>query len=312
MSWASEFLTRAAHGRRREHGPATSAGPRRPPAPELPGSAPRAASLCLVSGKGGTGKSFVSANLACLLARRGRTLLLDADLGVGTAHILPGAGPSNTRVDLVVGRVQAREVLTNCRGQLDLLAAGSGVSRVAGLSSPQLARLARGIEELETDYRFVLTDSAAGLSNQTLALACASDLVVLVTNPDLTAMTDGYAFLKVLLQRRPDCQPLLVINRADSLEEERAAAERVQGACRRFLGREPRWIGAIRADKEVLASINRRHPLVLGKAESASAKRTRTALEDLAVVLLDELAGLQPRGLGRSRMGCAGYAPSRS
>jgi Mrp family chromosome partitioning ATPase len=49
---------------------------------------PRAASLCVASGKGGTGKSIVSASLAHLLSASGRTLLVDADLGVGNAHIL--------------------------------------------------------------------------------------------------------------------------------------------------------------------------------------------------------------------------------
>jgi flagellar biosynthesis protein FlhG len=287
------------------------------PSPSL--SPPRAASLCLVSGKGGTGKSYITANLACLFARRGRTLILDADFGVGNAHILQGTTPKQTLVDLVDGRADARAVISPCRAQLDLLPAGSGVSRVAGLTSPQMSRLARGIEELEIDYRFLLIDSAAGLSDQTLALAAASDLVVLVTNPDLTAMTDGYAFLKVLLQRKPTCDPLLVVNRVESLEEGRATADRIQGACRKFLGREPRWVGMIPADRAVMRSVNRRRPLVLEEAEPSvkaggpsDGKEVIAALEDLAVVLLGELVRVQPRGLGRSLLASAGYSPARS
>ena len=316
MSWARarELLGRSGLSRR----PARTG--RRPTAvPSQALAPPRAASLCLVSGKGGTGKSFVVANLAVLLARRGRTLILDADFGVGNAHILQGTTPTRTLVDLVEGRADARSVVSTCRGQLDLLPGGSGVSRVAGLTSPQMSRLARGIEELETDYRFLLTDSAAGLSGQTLALASASDLVILVTNSDLTAMTDGYAFLKVLLQRKPDCVPLLVVNRVESLEEGRATAERVQGACRKFLGREPRWVGMIPADRSVARSVNRRSPLVLGDTESGVAAdgtqeghEVVDALEDLAVVLLDELGRVRPRGLGRSLLASAGYAPARS
>ncbi|MAE28392.1 MAG: hypothetical protein CMJ87_05315, partial [Planctomycetes bacterium] len=122
MSWARELLQRAtASGRskdgakdRAKNSPGRrhlSSGQRPAPArtpssglprpPDLPGAATRAASLCLVSGKGGTGKSFVTANLACLFARRGRTLLIDADLGVGNAHILQGVNPDHTLVDLV-------------------------------------------------------------------------------------------------------------------------------------------------------------------------------------------------------------------
>ena len=56
----------------------------------------RAGSICVVSGKGGTGKSSVSASLAALLARHGRTLLLDADLGCANAHILQDVHPEHT------------------------------------------------------------------------------------------------------------------------------------------------------------------------------------------------------------------------
>src|SRR5262245_19798340 len=60
----------------------------------------RAVSLCVASGKGGTGKSIVSASLAALFSPRGRTLLVDADFGVGNAHILQDVSPTVTCVDV--------------------------------------------------------------------------------------------------------------------------------------------------------------------------------------------------------------------
>ena len=59
-----------------------------------------AASICVASGKGGTGKSVISAALASLCAEHGRTLLVDADLGVGNAHLMQGVQP--TRVTLTI------------------------------------------------------------------------------------------------------------------------------------------------------------------------------------------------------------------
>jgi MinD-like ATPase involved in chromosome partitioning or flagellar assembly len=128
-------------------------------------------SLCIASGKGGTGKSVVTASLAALFAPRGRTLLVDADFGVGNAHILHDVAPRATCVDVVEGGLGVREALVACGKDLDLLAAGSGVPRMAELSSYELHVLASGLREVESSYRYVLVDSAAGVSHQTMAFA---------------------------------------------------------------------------------------------------------------------------------------------
>src|SRR5688572_21581197 len=167
-------------------------------------------SLCVASGKGGTGKSIVSASLAALFAPRGRTLLVDADFGVGNAHILQDVSPRSTCVDVVEGRESVRAALVSCGKDLDLLAAGSGVPRMSEMTSFELHLLASGLREVENDYRYLLVDSAAGVSHQTLAFARASDATLIVTTPDLTAMTDAYAFLKLLFAGRAGTRALLL------------------------------------------------------------------------------------------------------
>src|ERR1700733_6440394 len=106
-------------------------------------------SVCVASGKGGTGKSVVSASLAALFARSARTLIVDADMGVGNAHILQDVAPEHSFVDLVEGRCSVRDILAPCTSNLDMLAAGSGVSRMASLSSWELHLVAGGIDEIE-------------------------------------------------------------------------------------------------------------------------------------------------------------------
>jgi len=262
----------------------------------------RARSVCVVSGKGGTGKSVVSASLATLLARRGRTLVVDADMGVGNAHILQDVSPEHSFVDVVEGRKGVAEVVVSCGAQLDLLAAGSGVSHMATLSSYELHMVAAGIECLERDYAFVLVDSAAGISDQTVAFAAASDVVVVVTTPDLTAMTDAYAFLKVLLQREPSAAPLFVVNRARSHAEAEHVAERMHNVTHKFLSRVPRWVGTIPEDACVSESVNRRSPVIRDAPQSPAAQ----ALRALSVAVFDELDSVHPRGLGRSMVRSGG------
>jgi flagellar biosynthesis protein FlhG len=268
----------------------------------------RASSLCIASGKGGTGKSVVSASLAALLSKCGRTLIVDADMGVGNAHILQNIAPEHSFVDVVEGRLAVRDIRASCSAELDLVAAGSGVSRMAGLSTYEMHLVACGLEQLELEYKHLIVDSAAGISNQTVAFAAASDIVLIVTTPDVTALTDAYAFLKVLLQRRPDSQPLFVVNRTLSDEEGEHVAERMRSVARKFLGREPRYIGALPDDRAVVRSVHDRAPTVESEPDSPFAQ----ALQRLSVALKKELDRARPRGLGRSLLRSAGYAPGFS
>lgn len=277
----------------------------RPEAPvAIPTGSParrRAASICVASGKGGTGKSVVTASLAHLLATRGRTLIVDADMGVGNAHILQDVKPQRSFVDVVAGSCEVEETVTPCADRLDLLSAGSGVSRMAGLSPYELHLIAGGLAGLELGYDFVLVDSAAGISEQTLFFAAACDLVLIVTTPDPTAMTDAYAFIKVLGGKRPELVPRLLVNRVDeSADADREhsgprVAERIAHVCLKFLGREPRSIGSVPEDSAVIRSVAARRPVVNHAAGSPAA----VALQALSVPILGDLEAVDPRGVGR-------------
>ncbi|MBL8863495.1 MAG: P-loop NTPase [Planctomycetes bacterium] len=266
-----------------------------------PGLATR--SLCIASGKGGTGKSVVTASLASLFAATRRVLVVDADLGVGNAHILQDVAPERSLVDLVEGRASARDLVAICAQNLDLLPAGSGVSHVAALEPWELARVAGAIGELERDYDWVLVDAGAGISAQTVALAAASERTLLVTTPDVTALTDAYAFLKVLVQRDAGSAPCFVVNRATSAGEAAEVAERLRGAVRKFLGRDLPCLGWLPDDRAVTRCVNARAPVVRHEPDSEFA----VALRELARRFEREAAGCGPTiGLGQRLARLAG------
>lgn len=265
---------------------------------------PRAVSLCVASGKGGTGKSIVSASLAALFAPRGRTLLIDADFGVGNAHILQDVSPRATCVDVVEGRESVRTTLVSCGKELDLLAASSGVPRMSEMTSYELHLLASGLREVEDEYRYLLIDSAAGVSHQTLAFARASDATLIVTTPDLTAMTDAYAFLKLLFAGRAGTRALLLVNRAASAEEAEEVTRRIARVGERFLGMAPRCIGWLPHDPAVSACVNRRGSVVTlepGAEVSRSLRR-------IAAAIAEELGQIEPKGFGNELQREVGYA----
>jgi len=265
----------------------------------------RAGSICVASGKGGTGKSMVTASLGVPFARLGRTLIIDADMGVANAHILHDVHPDQTLVDVVEGRCEARDVVASAGQDLDLLSGGSGFSKMAGLSAYEMHLVSAGIEKLEVSYRHLIVDSAAGLSAQTVSFAAASDVVLLVTTPDVTAMTDAYAFLKVLLRRRPHGEVLLVVNRATDEDEARRTADKLRDVSQRFLGRAPRWIATLPEDRAAFRCTQRRQPVLAAEPESPLG----VALTSLARAVGEELTRTSPRGLGRSLMRRVAWSP---
>ncbi|MDB2576137.1 P-loop NTPase [Planctomycetota bacterium] len=259
----------------------------------------RCRSICIASGKGGTGKSSITAALADLLRLQGSALLLDADLGCANAHIFHDVRPEHSFADVVAGDRGVHEIVTPCAPGLDLLPGGSGVGRLAGLREYELEMIGRGLARIEPDYDFLLVDSAAGLSRQTVAFAAACDRTVLVTTPDVTAMTDAYAFLKVFVrqcaalgQRRE--LPLLVVNRATSENEAKEVSGRLSEVTRKFLDQRLEVLGWMPEDRAVFRCTQRRQSVVSGEPGSKIAQ----ALERVSSDLLAQLQGFEGPGAG--------------
>ena len=82
----------------------------------------------VVSGKGGVGKTVLTANLAASFASAGkRTLVVDADLGLANIDVILGLSPHYSLQDVVDGERDIDEVLVQAPGNFELLPAGSGL-----------------------------------------------------------------------------------------------------------------------------------------------------------------------------------------
>lgn len=164
-------------------------------------SAPRI--VAVASGKGGTGKSTVAANLAVFLATLGkRVVLVDAAFGCGNVHAFVGVPePRRTLADFLA-RKDAR--LEEVVGSTPV----SGLSLVAGAGDPawaadprphQLERLRTQLRELAADY--VVVDLAPGTREEVLDLWLGADAGLVVVTAEPTAIELGYRFVKAAFVR---------------------------------------------------------------------------------------------------------------
>jgi flagellar biosynthesis protein FlhG len=175
------------------------------PPPVIP--ARRRASRRVVAiggGKGGIGKSLVSANLGIELARRGkRVVLVDADLGGANLHTTLGIDlPRRTLSDFIERRVSRIEDVVTPTGipNLGLISGALDHLDAANPRHAQKMRLVRQVQQMEVDY--AILDLGAGTHTNTLDFFLVSDHGVLVLVPEPTAVENAYRFVKAAFWRR--------------------------------------------------------------------------------------------------------------
>jgi flagellar biosynthesis protein FlhG len=175
---------------------------KRPAAPRAPARARRVISIG--GGKGGIGKSLISANLGIELARRGkRVVLVDADLGGANLHTTLGVEvPRRTLSDFIERRVSRIDEVVTPTG-IENLGLVSGALDHLDAANPRHAqkmRLLRHVQQLDAD--FAILDLGAGTHSNVLDFFLVSDHGVLVLVPEPTAVENAYRFVKAAFWRR--------------------------------------------------------------------------------------------------------------
>jgi len=205
--------------------------------------------LALASGKGGTGKTTVAVNLALALNRAGYTVcLLDADFGLSNAEVHLGLpSPLHTLENVLFDSMPLEDCLVPVRPGLDLLSGSNGVARMAELDVANRKRLVTEFSAL-SGYDFLILDNSPGISSQVVSLCLATREIILVVNPEASALVDAYALIKVLKENGLWWPPLVLVNRSESGVQARQVFSRFQETVQQFLGLKPLFLGAVPLD----------------------------------------------------------------
>jgi len=267
--------------------------------------APDFLAIAVTSGKGGVGKTNLVTNLAVLMAKMGRrVMLLDGDLSLANVDLLLGLAPRYNLYDVVAGHKQLEEIVLNGPSGIRIIPASSGIEEMANLDDYRREVLVRSLEIAASDRDVLLIDTGSGIHRQNLRLAQLADEILVITTPEPTAFSDAYATIKVLTQRRLAKPPRVVINMARTETEAHRVANRISRVSRQFLGFEPELYGAIPNDELVPKAVKAQKPFV-DLYDNAPAT---AAVRDLARRLLDPSMGpvLPVQSLKRS------YKPARA
>ena len=234
--------------------------------------------VAVTSGKGGVGKTFVSANLAAALSKRGlRVLVLDADLGLANLDVVLNLYPKVTLHDVFTGKAKLEDAIVRAPGGFSVLLAGSGMVEYSRLTPEVRDDFLRIMGGLVPHYDIVLLDTGAGISDVVLfAVSLASEVIVVAT-PEPTSLTDAYATIKVLVGQQKRQTIRMVINQTARLGDGRAITVQLQQVLDRFVTTEPGrpiklvHLGDIPADPAVRQAIMRRQLLIQSTPGSPAA-----------------------------------------
>jgi len=155
--------------------------------------------LALTSGKGGVGKSTLTANIAFILAQKGfKVAVLDADIGLANMQVLFNIRPKNTFFDYIDGSATIEEILIKTSyDNITLCAGKSGYEYTTNTNSLVFSRVVNEIVTLNR-YDILLIDTGAGLNEYVQEFLDISDEILAVTTTDPSAITDAYALIKML------------------------------------------------------------------------------------------------------------------
>jgi septum site-determining protein MinD len=155
--------------------------------------------IAIASGKGGTGKTTVTANLGIALARLGqKVLLIDADVAMANLSLILGMQSSPiTLHDVLLGEAQVHDAIYDGPEGVRFIPSGLSLDNYKRVDSERLTSV---VSQLSDQYDYVLLDVAAGIEKNVLSALSASQETLLVTMPTSPAIADALKS-KIVAQR---------------------------------------------------------------------------------------------------------------
>lgn len=169
--------------------------------------------VTITSGKGGVGKTTATANLGVALAAAGaRVVCIDADIGLRNLDVVLGLENRIVYdlVDVVEGRCKVRQAMIKDKRLTDLYLIPAAQTRDKTAVSPRdMIRLA---DDLRKDFDWIIIDSPAGIERGFRNAIAPADLVLIVTNPEVSAVRDADRIIG-LIEAEEKGPAKLVVNR---------------------------------------------------------------------------------------------------
>jgi len=228
--------------------------------------------ISFVSGKGGVGKTTTAINVAQALFDSGKkVLLIDANVttpNVGLHYSVKASASSLHEV--LSGRIGIEKVVYKTETGLMIIPGGLNFDNLKSKIKRSLSSI---LLSLMDKFDYIIIDAGAGLGFESQMAMKASEEVVLVTNPDLPAITDALRAKKLAEDLRVNLLGV-VLNKKTGLDFDLKDQNIID-----FL--ELPIIGEIPFDIHIPKSIKERVPVIISYPKSKAAKAYKKLVNNI-------------------------------
>jgi septum site-determining protein MinD len=231
--------------------------------------------IAIASAKGGVGKTTTAINLGTALTRFGRpVIVVDGNLATPNigVHLGSPVVPASVH-DAVLNRKSIRDCVYTHESGLRVAPASISLDDFKRADKNNLGRV---IKELDRTCEIIIVDSASGLGDDMFSAIEVADEAIIVTTPDLPAVTDALKTVQ-LTEEKGVTVVGVVLNKVKNDDLELSAGE-IEAIVERPV------IASIPEDESIRKALKKNHPVVYLHPDSGSS----IAYKELAALLIGQ------------------------
>jgi len=227
--------------------------------------------ITITGGKGGVGKTNITANMAVAMANKGKkVMILDADLGLANIDIVLGVEAKHNLSHVVKGEKTLEDIIIDGPSGIKIIPSSSGVNDMAGMGYREHAGIIREFNSLKSTPDVLLIDTAAGISNDVVAFSRASHDVIVVVCDEPASITDAYALIKMFERDHGIKRFRVISNMVKTHADGRVLFNKIMKVTDKFLDVTLDYMGAVPYDDYMKKSIQKQSPVVNAYPRSPS------------------------------------------
>lgn len=234
--------------------------------------------ISIISGKGGVGKTTTAINLgAALNLLNQEVIIVDANLNTPNIGIHLGAPIVPITLNHILkGKVDVNEAIYEHTSGMKIIVSSLSVKELSKFNTKRLPEIAQKLKKISD---FVIFDSAAGFGEEALDTMNAADEIIVVTNPEMPAVTDALKAVKVAKEMGKDVKGVIITRHRN------ARYELPISSIKSML--EVPIIGVIPEDRSVKEAVVKRDAVVHTHPRSRASKRYNEIARKIAGVEKD-------------------------
>ncbi len=219
--------------------------------------------IAITSGKGGVGKTNITANLAIGFRKLNKkVMILDADLGLSNIDVILNLATRYNIKDFFSGEKRLKDLIVEGPQGIKVLPASSGIQELTSLDEFQRLMLIEAFDSYDSDMDILLIDTASGISANVAFFCMAAQEIIIVTSPEPTAITDAYALIKILFTRYQEKNFKILVNSVKNSKEATWVYKSLSIAAERFLSISLDYIGYVPYDNAVPKAVRAQKALI--------------------------------------------------